>query len=47
MVEHLLLGSVTERIVRRSPVPVLTVHGLPDRGPSRVAQGAVVSNSAT
>jgi nucleotide-binding universal stress UspA family protein len=27
MVGHLLLGSVAERIVRRAPVPVLTVHG--------------------
>lgn len=27
-VGHLLLGSVAERIVRRSPVPVLTVKGV-------------------
>jgi nucleotide-binding universal stress UspA family protein len=29
MVGHLLIGSVAERIVRRSPVPVLTVHSTP------------------
>ena len=23
---HVLLGSVTEKVVRRAPVPVLTVH---------------------
>jgi len=27
MVGHLLLGSVAERLIRRAPVPVLTVHG--------------------
>ena len=30
MVGHLLLGSVVERVIRRSTVPVLTVHGTPD-----------------
>lgn len=25
--DHLLIGSIAERIVRASPVPVLTVHG--------------------
>jgi len=29
MVGHLLLGSVVERVIRRSAVPVLTVHGQP------------------
>lgn len=29
MVGHLLLGSVAERVVRRSRVPVLTVHSAP------------------
>jgi nucleotide-binding universal stress UspA family protein len=26
-IDHLLLGSVAERVVRKSPVPVMTVHG--------------------
>lgn len=30
-VEHALLGSVAEKLVRLSPVPVLTVHGKPAR----------------
>jgi hypothetical protein len=29
MVGHLLLGSVAERVVRRSAVPVLTLHETP------------------
>jgi nucleotide-binding universal stress UspA family protein len=29
MIGHFLLGSVAERVVQRSPVPVLTVHGRP------------------
>jgi nucleotide-binding universal stress UspA family protein len=33
---HLVLGSVAERIVRLSPVPVLTLHG--DRGAPRAAR---------
>jgi nucleotide-binding universal stress UspA family protein len=40
MVEHLLLGSVAERVVRRSPVPVLTVHGTPGAAGSRAMKAA-------
>ncbi|QFU81257.1 universal stress protein [Natronorubrum aibiense] len=29
-IDRLLLGSVTERVVRQAPVPVLTVHVNPD-----------------
>jgi nucleotide-binding universal stress UspA family protein len=28
-VKHFLLGSVAERVVRESPVPVLTIHPKP------------------
>jgi nucleotide-binding universal stress UspA family protein len=31
IVGHLLLGSVAEKVVRQSPVPVLTVHGTAER----------------
>ncbi|MGD2114446.1 MAG: universal stress protein [Acidobacteriota bacterium] len=37
--QHLLLGSTAERIVQRSPVPVLSVHpgdGLPEREPRTI-----------
>ena len=37
LVGHLLLGSVAERVVRRSPVPVLTVHGTPAAAGARPA----------
>ena len=30
-VDHLILGSVAERVVRESPVPVLTVRGAPGK----------------
>jgi nucleotide-binding universal stress UspA family protein len=35
LVGHLLLGSVAERLVKRSPVPVLTVHGAKRTASSR------------
>ncbi len=31
MVGHLLLGSVVERVIRRSTVPILTVHDAPKK----------------
>ena len=44
--QHLLLGSVAERVVRSAPCPVLTVHAverdfvLPDAGPDAMATAA-------
>jgi len=35
-VRHVLLGSVAERVVRHSPVPVLTVHGPGGRRTARM-----------
>ena len=36
MMGHLLIGSVAERIVRRSSAPVLTVHSMPAGAAARV-----------
>jgi nucleotide-binding universal stress UspA family protein len=43
MVEQMFLGSVAERVVRRSPVPVLTVHGVPGTN----QQTTLTSNETT
>lgn len=37
-VGHLLLGSVAERLVRYSPVPVLTLHGHKQRRTRRITR---------
>jgi nucleotide-binding universal stress UspA family protein len=41
MVEHMFLGSVAERVVRRSPVPVVTMHAAPVRRAADTADRAV------
>jgi len=41
LVGHMLLGSVAERVVRRSTVPVLTVHGARQPAPASAPQPAV------
>jgi nucleotide-binding universal stress UspA family protein len=43
LVGHLLLGSVAERVVRRSTVPVLTVHGDSPAEQSRQASGGTAA----
>jgi nucleotide-binding universal stress UspA family protein len=49
VVEHLLLGSVAERVVRRSPVPVLTMRGAPpgDERHASVAETPEAASRAT
>ena len=39
LVGHVLLGSVAERVVQRSSVPVLTVHGKSAAGPAKRRRG--------
>ncbi|WP_410764691.1 universal stress protein [Haloferax sp. DFSO60] len=44
--DHYLLGSVTERIVRTSDVPVLTVRMTSDKDPARDKHGHSTAESA-
>lgn len=40
---RMLLGSVTEEVIRSGRWPVLTVHGDPDRGPTTTNYGRIVA----
>lgn len=40
---RMLLGSVTEEVIRAGRWPVLTVHGDPERGPTTINYGRIVA----